>query len=117
MIDQGVMSLLLGNINEAEQRGATAAVGRLRQLWDLIVTAMEQTVPPEMRLLYDLAEAEYPEGTRALLRDHKSEINEQFLGLLQTTIQSMEQEAGDDAERVRLARHLRNVLTQARLGV
>ena len=117
MIDQGVMSLLLGNINDAEQRGATAAAGRLKQLWDLIVAAMEQNVPPEMRLLYDLAEAEYPEGTRTLLRDHKSEINEQFLGLLQTTIQSMEQEAGDDAERVRLARHLRNVLTQARLGV
>ena len=117
MIDQGVMSLLLGNINDAEQRGATAAAGRLKQLWDLIVAAMEQTVPPEMRFLYDLAEAEYPEGTRALLREHKSEINEQFLGLLQTTIQSMEQEAGDDAERVRLARHLRNVLTQARLGV
>ena len=117
MIDQGVMSLLLANINEAEQRGAAAAAGRLRELWELIVEAMEQNVPPEMRLLYDLAEAEYPEGTRAILRDRKGEVNEQFLGLLQTTIRSMEQEAGDDAERVRLARHLRNVLTQARLGV
>ncbi len=117
LIDQGVMSLLLSNINDAEQRGAAAAAGRLRQLWDLIVTAMEENVPPEMRLLYALAEAEYPEATRALLREHKDEVNEQFLAMLRATIESMEKETTEDPERAQVARHLRNVLTQAQLGV
>lgn len=116
-IDQTVMGLLVSNIEEAERRGATAAVQRLRQVWDVIVAAMEEAVPPEMRLLYALTDAEYPDGTRAILKDHKDQVNAEFLTFLQAAIESIEKEGAGDAEQQQVARHLRNVLTQARLGV
>ncbi len=116
-IDQTVMGMLLGNIEEAEKRGAAAAVQRLKQVWDVIVAAMEEAVPPEMRLLYALTEAEYPDGTRAVLKEHKDQVDANFLTFLQSAIESIEKEATEDAEQQKVARHLRNVLTQARLGV
>lgn len=117
LIDQTVMSLLLTNIQEAEKRGATAAVQRLKQVWDVIVAAMEEGVPPEMRLLYALTESEYPDGTRAILKENKEQIDDAFLSFLQTAIEAVEKEGAADPEQIKVARHLKNVLTQARLGV
>ncbi|MCO6450323.1 MAG: hypothetical protein J5I90_05985 [Caldilineales bacterium] len=117
-IDQTVMSLLLANIRDAEKRGAQAAVQRLTELWSLIVAATEEAMPPELRLLYQITDAEYPEGTRAVLKEHKAEITPEFLEFLKSSIDTIEQQDdGDPTERAAVARHLRNVLTQAQLGV
>lgn len=133
-LDQTVMALLMANIEDAERRGATAAVQRLKQLWETITVAMEANVPPELRLLYALTDAPYPDGTRAILKENKDKIDESFLSFLQTAIESLEKDASapsqspepsagaaegpaDAEERAAVIRHLKNVLTQARLGV
>ncbi len=116
-VDQTVLTLLLANIEEAERRGATAAVKRLNEVWERLTAAMKAAIPPEVQLLYALTEADYPDGTRQLLREHKDLVTPQFLQLLEQSIQSLEAEPGDDAERRDTIRHLKNVLTQARLGV
>lgn len=116
-IDQAVMGLLAANIEEAEKRGAKAAATRLKQVWDAIVTAMDAALPPEMRLLYALIDADYPDGTRAMLRENKDQITPEFLALLQSAIDATEKESAGNSEQQDVVRHLRNVLTQARLGV
>ncbi|MCW5860911.1 MAG: hypothetical protein KIS63_21635, partial [Caldilineales bacterium] len=116
-IDQAVMGLLAANIEEAEKRGAKAAATRLKQVWDAIVTAMDAALPPEMRLLYALTDADYPDGTRAILKENKEHITPEFLALLQSAIDATEKDAADNSEQQDVVRHLRNVLTQARLGV
>jgi len=116
-VDQTVLTLLLANIEEAERRGATAALKRLNEVWERLTAAMKAAIPPEVQLLYALTEADYPDGTRQILREHKDLVTPQFLQLLEESIQSLEAEPGDDAERRNTIRHLRNVLTQARLGV
>lgn len=116
-IDQTVMGILVSNIEEAEKRGAAAAVQRLKQVWDTIVAAMEQAVPPEMQLLYALTDADYPDGTRAILKENKDRLTPEFLGFLQSAIESIERDGAGDSDQQKVARHLRNVLTQARLGV
>lgn len=116
-IDQTVLSLLLANIEEAERRGATAAVKRLNEVWERLTAAMKAAIPPEVQLLYALVEADYPDGTRRILREHKDLVTPQFLQFLEQSIQNLEAEPGDDAERRHTIRHLKNVLTQARLGV
>jgi hypothetical protein len=78
---------------------------------------MKAAIPPEVQLLYALSEADYPDGTRQILREHKDLVTPQFLEFLEQSIQSLEAEPGEDAERRDTIRHLRNVLTQARLGV
>ncbi len=116
-VDQTVLSLLLANIEEAERRGATAAVKRLNEVWERLTAAMKAAIPPEVQLLYALVEADYPDGTRRILREHKDLVTPQFLQFLERSIQNLEAEPGDDAERRHTIRHLKNVLTQARLGV
>jgi hypothetical protein len=116
-VDQTVLTLLLANIEEAERRGATAAVKRLTTVWERLTAAMKAAIPPEVQLLYALSEADYPDGTRQILREHKDLVTPQFLEFLEQSIQSLEAEPGEDAERRDTIRHLRNVLTQARLGV
>ena len=116
-IDQTVMAVLQANIAQAEQQGATAAAQRLRELQKTIVEVTEQAVPPEIRLLTLLTAAEYPNEVKAVLREHKDEITPEFLDFMRETIEAIEKEAGDDEERKAMARHLRNVLTLAQLGV
>ena len=115
-IDQTVISVLLSNIDNAEKRGAKAAAQRLRDLWEMINKQMEETIPPELHLLYLLTDAEYPEQTREILRQHKDQVNAEFLTFLKESIQAIEKEAATDPERGDVVRHLRNVLTQAQLG-
>ncbi|NOX62462.1 MAG: hypothetical protein GXP42_11050 [Chloroflexi bacterium] len=116
-IDQTVMTVLLANIEEAQQRGATAASERLKELWRIITETMEQAIPPEIRLLYLLTEAEYPQGVKAVLQEHKEEITPEFLDFLRESIEAIEKQAADDENQKAVARHLRNVLTLAQLGV
>lgn len=115
-IDQTVMGLLMANIEDAEKRGATAALQRLKEVWDTITDAMDEAVPPEMHLLYALTDADYPDGTRAILKENKEQITPEFLEFLQSAIESIEKTPSDDPEQQNAIRHLRNVLTQARLG-
>jgi hypothetical protein len=116
-IDQTVLTLLLANIEEAERRGATAAVKRLNEVWERVTAVMRAAIPPEVQLLYALTEADYPDGTRQILRDNKALITPQFLEFLEQSIKALEEEPGEDGERQETIRHLKNVLTQARLGV
>ncbi|MCX7853182.1 MAG: CpXC domain-containing protein [Caldilineales bacterium] len=116
-IDQTVLTLLLANIEEAERRGATAAVKRLTDVWERVTAALKAAIPPEVQLLYALTEADYPDGTRQILRDNKALVTPQFLEFLEQSIKALEEEPGEDGERRETIRHLKNVLTQARLGV
>ncbi len=115
-LDRTVLSVLMLNISNAEEKGATAAVARLRSLYDLIVSKMQGAMPPELLLLLKLAEADYPHETRALLRENKEIVNQEFLDMLQANIEQMEAEEGEDEGRELAMRHFRNILTQARLG-
>ena len=115
LIDQNVMSYLMMNIEEAAQRGAVAAVERLRELLEIITAALEASLPPEVALFLKLLSAEYPNGTRALLREHKSGLTPEFFAYFEGNLNKAEEEAQTDPDRKAMARHLRNVLTQARL--
>ena len=59
-IDQNFLSVLATNLQEAERRGATAAFKRLQEVWDKAVDLINAGSPPEMRLLNELLDADYP---------------------------------------------------------
>ena len=115
-IDQLVMTLLAANIAQAEEQGAAAAANRLRQLHDAIIRRMQAAMPPQLVLIMKLAEAGYPDETRALLKENKELLDQDFYGYLEANIAQLESADTDDVRRDETLRHLRNVLTQARAG-
>ncbi len=115
-IDQLVLSLLSANIAQAEKQGAIAAANRLRQLQDAIIARLQESMPPQLLLLMKLAEADYPDETRAILKENKALLDQDFFGYLEANITQLQSADMDDVRREQLIRHFRNVLTQARVG-
>jgi len=115
-IDQLVLTLLSANISQAEEQGAIAAANRLRQLQDAIIKRLQDAMPPQLVLLMKLAEADYPDETRTLLKENKALLDQDFFGYLEANIAQLESADTDDERQAQTLRHLRNVLTQARIG-
>ncbi|HEY54121.1 MAG TPA: hypothetical protein G4N94_11750 [Caldilineae bacterium] len=115
-IDQTVLLLLAVNISQAEESGATAAAARLRQLSNAINKRMHDAMPPQLVLILQLAEADYPDEVRAILKQHQDIVNDDFIAAIEAYIAEMESGDMTDKDRQQLARHFHNILTLIRLG-
>ena len=109
-IDQNFLSVLATNLQEAERRGATAAFKRLQEVWDKAVDLINAGSPPEMRLLNELLDADYPGGTRKLLAENRQSITPDFVESLAALADQMEADGAAD-----LAKKLRQIRSQAQL--
>lgn len=109
-IDQNFLSVVSANLQEAEKRGATAAVRRLQQVWDAAVASINQSSPPEVALVNQLLMAEYPGETRKLLAEHRDLVTADFIDALSELAEQMEAEGVAD-----MATRLRQIRSQAQL--
>jgi hypothetical protein len=81
-IDDLFMSVLSANIQAAEQAGNAQAAERLQEIGNVVLTLIQESQPPELRLINDLLNAEYPEGTQALLEENRDLITPEFVEIL-----------------------------------
>jgi len=109
-IDQNFLSVLSANLQEAEKRGASAATHRLQEVWNVAMGMITQGAPPEVRLVNDLLQAEYPGETRKLLSENRALVTADFIEALSELAVQMEAEG--EAE---MAARLRQVRSQAQL--
>ena len=119
LIDDVFLSVLALNAQEAERRGASDAVEALSIVMDEINAMTEEALPPEMRLINELLQAEYPDETRELLHERQAEITPDFLTLLDGLASSLaKREDLDEAEKqetVETVKRLRDIRGQATL--
>lgn len=109
-IDQNFLSVLSANLQEAEKRGAGAAMQRLQEVWDVAVDMINQGSPPEVRLINELLLAEYPGETRKLLAENRALVTAEFIEALSELAERLEAEG--EAE---MATRLRQIRSQAQL--
>lgn len=109
-IDQNFLSVLSANLQEAEKRGAGAAMQRLQEVWDVAVDMINQGAPPEARLINELLLAEYPGETRKLLAENRALVTAEFIEALSELAERLEAEG--EAE---MATRLRQIRSQAQL--
>jgi len=109
-IDQNFLNVLAANLQEAERRGATAAMRRLQEVWDAAVAMINQATPPEVRLINELLLAEYPGETRKLLAESRSLVTADFIAALGELAEQMEAEGEPE-----LVSRLRQIRSQAQL--
>jgi hypothetical protein len=81
-IDETFLALLAGNIERAEQTKATAAVRRLREIYDMALDIVQEGMPPEMRLINDLLNAADKAAIRKLLEENRGLLNQEFIEAL-----------------------------------
>jgi CpXC protein len=114
-IDDVFLAVLSANMQEAEKRGAKAAVERMAMIYDEIMAMMEESMPPEVQLINDLLRAPYPDGTRALLQEHRAEITPEVIELMGHLADDMAQREGPESGQT--AKRLRDIRAQATLLV
>ncbi len=109
-VDQNFLTVVSANLQEAEKRGATAAMHRLQEVWDAAVDMINQASPPEVRLVNQLLLAEYPGETRKLLAENRAVVTAEFIDALNELAGQMEAEGEPD-----MAARLRQIRSQAQL--
>lgn len=109
-IDQNFLSVLSANLQEAEKRGAGAAMQRLQEVWDVAVDMINQGSPPEVRLINELLLAEYPGETRKLLAENRALVTAEFIEALSELAERLEAEGETE-----MATRLRQIRSQAQL--
>jgi hypothetical protein len=111
-IDDMVLAVLSMNLQEAEKTGATDAVARLQSIWRAITEMLQENMPPEVRFINELLDAEHPEGTQQWLESNREQVNGPLLEAMQAIAQDLESQG-----RVELAKRLRDIRGQAVLLV
>ncbi len=81
-IDDTFLGLLASNIERAEKNNATAAARRLREIYDAALDILQERMPPEMRLINQLVNAQDKGGVRKLLEENRSLISPDFVEAL-----------------------------------
>jgi len=114
-IDDTFMAVLSLNMQEAERRGDKAMLERLQMLYGEIMAVIDESMPPEVRLINDLLRAPYPEGTRALLKERRELITPEVLSLMERIADDMAK--GGDEESIETVKRLRDIKAQAMLLV
>jgi hypothetical protein len=109
-IDETFLSLLAGNIERAEKSNATAAVRRLREIYDAALDILQERMPPEMRLINQLVNAQDKSGVRKLLEENRSLISPDFVEALRQLEDDFRSRSAMD-----VADKLKSVRAQAQL--
>lgn len=88
-IDHIFLTILGNNIKLAQQRDDAQTAATLQQLADLALVIARQHAPPEVQLLNELLEADYPEGTQRVLEGNRDQVNADFAKLIDAVIQDL----------------------------
>jgi len=79
LIDDNFLSFLVANIQQAEKSKATAAVRRLRAVYDQAVVILQESMPADLQLLNQLLTAPDEATVRQLLKENRSTITPEFV--------------------------------------
>ena len=107
-IDDAFFAILSANIQHAEDENRTKVVQALQQLANMIISLLEERLPPEVRLVNQLVNAPYPDSTKQLLETQRESLNPEFMSALDQLITELEQAGNTD-----VANHMRQVKSQA----
>lgn len=110
LIDQNFLGVLAANLQQAERQGATAAIKRLQEVWEAVMALMQEGSPPEIQLINELLDAEYPGETRKLLAQRRELVTADLVELMADIAVQLEEQGDPEA-----ARKLRQIRSQAQL--
>lgn len=82
LIDDTFMAVLNANIEKANQRNDASASARLRRVYDLVVTALQANMRPELRFVNELLMSETDEQAREMIAQRAGEFGGALLEVM-----------------------------------
>lgn len=82
-IDELFLNVLMTNMQAAEQAGRAEEAAILQQIGETLNKLIEESQPPEIRLINQLLNAEYPAGTQAMLEESREQVSTQLVELME----------------------------------
>ncbi|MBI3360162.1 MAG: hypothetical protein HY023_03525 [Chloroflexi bacterium] len=101
MIDESFMAVLSANVEHAQKNNRPDIAKRLQELADIVVETLNDSAPPEIRLINELLSADSDDAARALLRNRAPEVTPEVLQTMDALIADMNRNGqGTTAERL-----------------
>ncbi len=107
-IDDTFFAVLSANIAQAEEKGQKEIADDLRKVGDLIMGLLQESAPPEIRLINQLMQAEYPEGTKKALEENATQVTAELIKVMDFMVENLEQVGRSEA-----AQRLSDIRAQA----
>jgi hypothetical protein len=108
-LDQAFFNVLTANLEEAQTKGDTEALGALQAIWGLVLGLMEEALPPELQFFNRLMAAEDEAEIEQVLQENPDLVTERMLRFLEGAEANMREEGQAEA-----ADHLALALQKAR---
>lgn len=101
-IDEAFMLVLSANIAQAQRAGQNEMAARLEEINRLAIEVIQESLPPEERLINTLMMTETPRQRNELLRSHAAEVTPAFVKKLNELADQQEQQgAKESTEKLR----------------
>lgn len=107
-IDSLFLAILGTALRSAEQGGKAEEAKQLQKVNEITMQILQDSLPPELRFVNGLLAAEYPEGTRKMLEEHRQEWDADFLQILTALASDVEAQGRPEA-----AQRLKDIHAQA----
>jgi len=99
-IDEIFLDVLNAEAEKAQEREDYRTIERLEAIWQVITKLMQEMMPPQMRLLSAVMEAESEDDVRRILQRQRPLVDGLFLEMLEhVELQMKEQEDNESAQR------------------
>lgn len=108
-LDDAFMQVLQMNVQTAEQRGDQNALQVLHAIQDIAMQVLAERQPPEVQIMSALLQAEYPDGTRAILEEIKEFADDRIITMMIQYADQLSQQDRSD-----MAAKMTKIMVQAR---
>jgi hypothetical protein len=107
-VDSPFLAILGSALRSAEEGGKAEEAQQLRKVNETAMQILQDSLPPELRLVNNLLSTDYPEGTRKMLEERRQEWNADFLEMLSALAADVEAQGRPEA-----AQRLKDIRVQA----
>ncbi len=91
-IDEAFLNVLGANLQQAHDQEDQEALEALREIWDVVMSLMEEAMPPELRLINHLMAAEDEQEIERLLEESSNLVTQRMAQFVKETEASAREE-------------------------
>jgi hypothetical protein len=91
-IDEAFLNVLGANLQQAHEQEDQEALEALRAIWDVVMSLMEEAMPPELRLINRLMAAEDEQEIERLLEESRNLVTQRMAQFVEETEASAREE-------------------------
>ncbi len=104
-IDETFMQVLQINLEEARKTGKVEVSSRLKAIRDEVLELIQQSAPPEIRLINEMLSAENEDQSLDILHANQDQIDEDLLGVMDSLVEQLRASGNDPvADRLEIIR-------------